>query len=314
MPTTPNWLRGGAMLAGAAITWGAMFAVVKPLMAEIDPFTLTVLRYGPAAPIFLGLLVAVEGRAALATEGKAFRLWWLGTLGFAGFGLLAFLGLRSTRPEHASVIPAMMPLIAVAIAALRQRAWPAPRAIAAVLLGLLGVALVVTHGDPRALLTGGAGGGEALIFLGASAWVLYTLGAAAFPGWSGLRYTALTAAFGALSIGAIELLALALGAAHLPAAATLAAAAPSLLYLVLLAAVAAVIGWNAGMRALGPARGVLFINLVPVTAFLIAVVGGRVPAAAEIAGVALVIAALLLNSLTAAPRPPVPVRAVGARG
>jgi drug/metabolite transporter (DMT)-like permease len=46
-----------------------------------------------------------------------------------------------------------------------------------------------------------------------------------------------------------------------------------------------------------PARAVLFINLVPVTAFTIAVLGGRVPTRAELIGVALVIAALALNSL-----------------
>ena len=36
-------------------------------------------------------------------------------------------------------------------------------------------------------------------------------------------------------------------------------------YLVLAASVAVVLGWNAGMRALGPARRALFVNLVPVS-------------------------------------------------
>ncbi|WP_426954513.1 DMT family transporter [Muricoccus radiodurans] len=312
MPGTSRLLGGAAMLGAAALAWGGMFAVAKPLMQEIDPFTLTLIRYAPTSLIFLGLLWAVEGRGALATEGRALHLWAIGTLGFAGFGLFAFLGLRSTRPEHGAVIPALMPLIAVGVAALRARAWPAPRQLGAVGVGLLGVALVVTHGDPRSLLTGGAGGGEALILVGATTWVLYTLGAAAFPGWSGLRYTALTAAFGALSIAGITLTALAVGAATLPSPAVLVAAAPEFAYLVLAASVVAVLGWNAGMRALGPARGVLFINLVPVTAFAIAVAGGRVPAGAEIAGVALVIAALILNSLAPAARtvaaPVLPVR------
>ncbi len=302
MPRIPIWLRGAAMLATAAAIWGGMFAVAKPLMAEMDAFTLTLLRYGLAAPFFLALLWAVEGRRALATEGRALRLWWLGTVGFAGFGFLAFIGLGAARPEHASVIPAMMPLISVGVVALRQHAWPAPRALAAVGLGLLGVALVVTHGDPQTLLTGGAGRGEALVLAGATCWVVYTLGAASFPGWSGLRYTALTGAFGTLSIAAVELVALAAGAVTLPAPEALASAVPALIYLVLASSVVAVLGWNAGMRAVGPARGVLFINLVPVTAFAIVVAGGRIPTGSEIAGVALVIAALVLNSLAPAAR------------
>jgi hypothetical protein len=63
------------------------------------------------------------------------------------------------------------------------------------------------------------------------------------------------------------------------------------------------------MRAVGPARGVLFISLVPVTAFVVAVLGGRAPAGAELAGVARVVAALVLNSLAPAARAVPPARA-----
>jgi len=312
-PVTPIWLRGSAMLTTTALIWGGMFAVMKPLMAEIDPFTLTLLRYGLAIPVLLVLLVAVEGRAALATDGRTLRLAWLGTVGFAGFGLLFALGLDAARPEHAAVIPALMPLISVVVLALRKRAWPASRALAAIGLALAGVALVVTHGDPRVLLTGVAGRGEAMILAGATCWVIYTLAAAEFPKMSGLRYTTLTCAFGTLGIAAVALVAWAFGAAALPAAGTLEAAAPALGYLALLAAVVGFLCWNAGMRALGAARGVLFINLVPVTAFTIAVLGGRVPTGAELAGVTLVIVALLLNSL--AQKAPAPVTlSLSARG
>ena len=53
MVRVPVWLRGGAMLAGTAVAWGGMFAVTKPLMGVVDPFTLTLLRYGVTAPVFL---------------------------------------------------------------------------------------------------------------------------------------------------------------------------------------------------------------------------------------------------------------------
>ena len=144
MRRIPAWLRGGTMLAAAAMAWGGMFPVVKPLMQSLDPFGLTLVRYGLAAPVFLALLWAAEGRHAFATEGQALRLWWSGTLGFAGFGLFAFVGLESTRPEHAAVIPALLPLISVVVISARQQAWPSARAILAIAVGLGGVALVVT--------------------------------------------------------------------------------------------------------------------------------------------------------------------------
>jgi drug/metabolite transporter (DMT)-like permease len=286
------------MLAATAMAWGGMFPVMKPLLAEIDPFTLTLARFGLSIPILVVLLIMKEGVGALKVEGRAIQLWWLGTLGFAGFGLLLVLGLKSTRPEHAAIVPALMPLIAIVVASVKGRTWPRLPALVSVFVGILGVAFVVTHGDPGALLHGGAGRGEALVFLGATCWVLYTFGAAKFPTWSGLRFTTLTLILGTLSILVVEIVVITAGKVSPPAMSVLLAASPSLAYLVLAASVMGFLFWNAGMRALGPARGVLFINLVPVTAFAVAIAFGHVPTRWEVVGVALVIGALVLNSFT----------------
>lgn len=297
------------MLTATAMAWGGMFPVMKPLLAEIDPITLTLVRFGFAVPVLIALLVIKEGLGALSTSGKALQLWWLGTLGFAGFGLLLVLGLNSTRSEHAAVIPALMPLIAIVVASIRGRSWPSSRALVAVVVGIAGVCLIVTRGDPGMLLSGGAGHGEALVLLGATCWVLYTFGAAKFSDWSGLRFTTLTLTFGALSIAAIEIVAVATRVVLLPSMSTLLSAAPSFAYLVLAASVMGFLFWNAGMRALGAARGVLFINLVPITAFAVALAAGHRPSGWELAGVALVIVALMVNSLASLRIPTVPSRA-----
>ena len=57
-----------------------------------------------------------------------------------------------------------------------------------------------------------------------------------------------------------------------------------LLYVAGPAAVVAVLAWNDGVKRLGPANGSLFINLVPVVTFAIAIGQGYRPGAAEIAG------------------------------
>ena len=284
------------MLAATGMAWGGMFPVMKPLLAEIDPITLTLVRFGFSVPILIALLVSLEGYKALRMKGRLLRLWWLGTLGFTGFGVLLVFGLKATRPEHGAVVPALMPLITVAVVAIRTRIWPAAQALAAVAMAIAGVVLIVTHGDPSALLNSDAGRGEALILLGATCWVFYTLGAAEFRAWSALRYTTLTCALGVSSLAVLECIAVKAGVVALPTPTKLIGAAPDLAYLVLVASVMGLLFWNAGMQAVGPARGVLFINLVPVTAFAIAVLGGRVPGGAEIAGVALVISGLVLNS------------------
>lgn len=106
----------------------------------------------------------------------------------------------------------------------------------------------------------------------------------------------LTISLGVTSVLAAELIALSVGAATVPTATVLLEASPQFSYLIFAASVMGFQFWNAGMRALGPARGVLFINLVPVTAFTIALLGGHIPTGWEVLGVGLVMLALVLNS------------------
>jgi drug/metabolite transporter (DMT)-like permease len=288
--------RGAAMLVFTTLAWGAMFAVAKGALASIDAFWLTAWRYVPASLAMVALLWLVEGRRALATDGAGLRLWAYGSLGFAGFSILGYLGLARSRPEHAAIIVALMPLFTSVANWLVGGRKPNGVTIAATLVALAGVMLVVTKGDLR----GGVDGtlaADALVLAGVICWIAYTMGAQALPRFSTLRYTAHSMARGSLTIVGVTLAASAAGIASAPTWPTLAAHAGDIAYLSLIAGVLAVLAWNAGIAALGPANGVLFINLVPITAFAIGVAHGQRFGASEIAGATLVIAALVASSL-----------------
>ena len=112
---------------------------------------------------------------------------------------------------------------------------------------------------------------------------------------------------GTLAIVAAALVADVAGWQRLPAVADLGAVAPQLTYLVLIAAVAAVLAMNTGARRLGPSNAALFMNLVPVVTFAVQIVRGHRPLAVELAGAALTVAALVAANLTmraAAPATP----------
>ncbi|MDE2478743.1 MAG: DMT family transporter [Betaproteobacteria bacterium] len=289
-------LQGLLMLCLAGTAWGGMLPVGKSLFGHLDPIVLTALRYGLAAPLFLAALAWREGRAALSLQGRGLRLWLLGTLGFAGFNLLGFEGLRHTQPEQASVMVALMPLMTALVQWVWRGQRPARATLASILLALAGVLLVLSGGHLGQLLHGGGTQGDAMVLAGALCWVAYTLGAKSFAGWSPLRYTALSCGLGALSIAAIALAGMAGGHLRVPDAQDLRASAWGMVYLVLLAAFVAVLGWNAGIARIGPTAGVLFINLVPVTAFAIGALQGYHFGAAEVLGALLVTGALVLDS------------------
>jgi drug/metabolite transporter (DMT)-like permease len=277
----------------ATLTWGAMFPIAAATLHHVDPYHLTAIRYGLAVPVFLVLLAAVEGRAALRPEGRSLELFVLGSVGFAGFNLLGYVGIEHTRPQEASLVAALMPLLTVLATWGLTRRAPGRATLTGIAIAFAGVALVITRGDPSQALHGGGLSGDAMILVGALGWVAYTLGARRFPGFSPLRYTALSATGGSLTILAITGVLTASGTEPLPTRHALGAAWLELVYVVAFAAVLAVLAWNEGVRRLGAPNASLFMNLVPIVAFAIAVARGYHPAGIEIVGGLITVAALV---------------------
>jgi len=289
-------LRGAGMLLLAATAWGGLFPVAMVILPVIDPFHMTAIRYAVTAIVFVGLLAFSEGPRALKTEGHALRAMLLGTTGFAGLGLLVLVGLQHSRPEHGAIIMATQPLIAAVVAWLFRGVRP-PRATLAFLgVALVGVLLVVTKGRFTGLFDDGTGAGDLMMFLGALSWVVYSLGAADFPSWSPLRYTALTCALSLPAILGLTAAATAAGYVSTPSSAAIESVGWQLVYVIGIASVLGVLAWNAGNRLIGVTNGMLFINFVPVTVFVIRIAQGHRFQPIEFVGAALVVGALIANN------------------
>lgn len=292
-----TYLIGLGLLLTAPLIWGGMFSVASMVMPTVDPFTITAIRYGIGAPIFILILVILEGRSKVRFEGNSWRLFFYGTFGFAGFNMLAYIGLNDSSPEHAAIILALMPMITVLVSWLRKGQRPATFTLATVAIAFLGVFLVVTNGHPQLAFEKGEVSGDLLLLIAALCWVIYTLGAGDFPSWSALRYTAMSCTLGTVSIFIITAGLALNGNIHLPTLSVIASYGWEFFYLVILGAVVAVLSWNAGIRIIGPINGVLFINLVPITAFVIGVLQGHLFTQDELIGALLVVLALIANNL-----------------
>src|SRR4051794_35463739 len=173
----------------AALSWGAMFPIAASALHHVDPFPLTAIRYGIAALLSLGLVGAVEGRRALRAEGRSLQLFVLGSIGFAGFSLRAYVGLEHARAQDAALIGASQPLLMVLALWLMYKQAPARTTLAAMGLALLGVALVISRGHLSNVVHGSSG--DLMILVGAAGWVVYNPGARRFPEDSPPRLTPL---------------------------------------------------------------------------------------------------------------------------
>lgn len=290
-------VRGVTVLGITVLVWGGTWPVAKDALESIDPLWLTAIRYAIVPLMFVAVLCKIEGRQALRYEGQFWNAAWLGALGFAGYNAFAFVGLKFTSPEHVPLISALQaPLTAIAIWLWRGQR-PATFTLACVVVAFVGVALVVTKGDPFAAMSGGSLLGDAMVLVGAIAWIVYGFGVVKFSHWSPLRYTTLTVIPGEIAIVAVTLVAYSAGLAPMPTAAIVGDVFWQLAYLTLFTGFVGVLCWNAGIAALGPLNAGLAVNLIPVVTFSIRVWQGYRFQAIEIVGAVLVLGALIANNL-----------------
>jgi drug/metabolite transporter (DMT)-like permease len=237
----------------------------------------------------------------LRFEGRLVPATLYGLAGITGFNIFVWLGLAYTSPEHASIILALQtPLTALAVWLVRGQRPPA-FTLGCVALAILGVAAVVTRGEPLAaaadLARGGALFGDLLVFCGAIAWVTYTLAASQFAGWSPLRMTVLTCIPGSVGLLIANAIAVILDYSELPSLESIGSVGWQIAYFSIGTVVLGVLGFNAAARRLGPLNTMLMLNLIPIGVFAIEAALGRSFAAVELAGAAVVIGALVANNL-----------------
>ncbi|WP_120347321.1 DMT family transporter [Paraburkholderia fungorum] len=310
-----GYWKGVAFCVMATILMGIMFPVMTSALVHVDPFTFTSLRYLIAGAAFLVLLLVKEGRGALKANGESLALaWLLGSVGFCGFGSFVFLGQQLAGREGAltaSIMMATQPMMGLLVNSIVRKRRPPLYSFLFILMSFAGVSLVVTKGDIAAVLREPQHySANALIVLGALCWVIYTFSASHFKNWSALKYTTITTWLGLSTIISLNVLLFALHVVPVPSAGALRAIVPHLLYMGPIAGFIAILFWNMGNRILTPLNGVLFMDVLPVTTFVVSSLTGVVPGHWQIIGACITGAALIFNNiyLRRQARPPVQQR------
>lgn len=290
------WI-GIAAAAIAVISWGIQLPVAKDAFDTVDPYFLTAIRY-IGAVIFLGaLLIYREGLSSLRYDGRAWSLSFFGVIGMCLSPTLVFIGMSMSAAEHAVIIVTLQPSIAAVTLWVMGKQRPSLFTIACIAVALIGVILVVTKGklsfdgSRQALI------GDMIVFAGAVAWVIYSLGVNRFSTLSTWRLTVLTMIPGAIATVAITIAMVQFADITVPSMDDYQSVALELMYLTFIGVVAAMLAWNYGLRKVGAQNATLLINLMPVTAFTYRAIQGVQFELIELIGVALVVGALMANNL-----------------
>ncbi|RZI61193.1 MAG: EamA family transporter [Rubrivivax sp.] len=139
----------------AAVSWGSLFLVGKPVLSRLDPIWFTALRY-LLAGVGMMLLVVIFGERPWAKLRAHFgTLTRQGVLGYGFFGILVLEGLKLSLPSHGAVLMATMPMTTILLRWLLDGQRPGIAVAGAAVLALSGVVLVSgvlgrTDGPPHA--------------------------------------------------------------------------------------------------------------------------------------------------------------------
>lgn len=272
----------------AVLLWGGNAVVTKASAGVIGAAEIAFLRWLVAALVLLPF--ALPALKAQWTEVRAnlTRQAVLGLLGSALFPTLMYLAASHTTAINMGVIQALMPVIALGLAMALFGQSFSPIVWLGALISLLGVAVVVTQGNPARLIAHGINPGDAIMLAATACFALYST---LVRKWRSDLAQVVSLFLQAASASIVLAVPFALSHRTGINAANL----PIMLYAAVFASIAAPLLWMGGIVRIGPARAANFFNGLPVVAAVFAVMflGERVTPA-MVPGALLVIGGVML--------------------
>lgn len=296
-----NVLIGALLCLVASMSWGAMFPVAHSALQHIDPFYFSFIRYFLVGILLSITLLIKEGFKAFRLEGKGLKLTLFGSMAFVVYNMCVFLGqqkMGTTGTIIASIMEVLMPIITIVFLWIGTRKAPSSRTMRNILIAFFGAILVITRGDfsfffmeLEQLIP------LILMLVGVIGWVVYSLGGSQFKEWSVLRYSTLTCLLGNAVSFVIVASSTVMGLIEIPTVHTLFTIKYEMAFMVILPGLVALLSWNKGLQMLPSTHGILFINFVPITTFVILAFQGYSINQYEVIGTIIIIAALMHNTL-----------------
>lgn len=265
--STPAWVPH-AKLVAVAFFWGSTIVSARVVAQSAPNFTAASGRFLLASLIF-ALMLVYRGHLERLNRRQWITLIVMGIFGVFFFNGLFFLALGRVPASKSALIVSLGPVMTAVAVALILRETLGLQRWAGILLALVGVNVIVTRGDPTQFVTFWSGAfntGEGYMFLCVASWMVFTvLSRFALRGLSPLTATAYSAMIGTLGL----LLAMLTEVPRWDAAMFSPVNGLLMIYIAVFGTVIANTWYVQGVQAIGPARTVVYTNLVPVFGVLL---------------------------------------------
>lgn len=254
-------------LIATTLLWGGNAIAGKMAVGHISPMLLTSARW-----LFAAIILFALGWKNLRTDWPLVKHNWLllsalGAIGFCIFNVALYTALNYTTAINVSIEQAGVPMLIFLLNFLFFRLKASWGQIAGLIMTIIGILIVASHGEPARLLALDLNFGDAIMLAAAIVYAGYSVMLRFKPAihWQSLMIVLCASAFiFSLPFTVAEF---ALGAGIMPDARGWAILA----YVTLGPSIAAQIFYIRGIELIGANRAGLFINLVPIFGTLLSI-------------------------------------------
>jgi uncharacterized membrane protein len=158
------------------LLWAGNAVVGRLAIGSMDPLWLNAVRWMLAFVLLLPLGWRALGTPAARAQIRArwTHLAVLGLIGVGAYNALQYMALRTSTPLNVTLIASSAPVWMMLIGAVFYRVIPRPVQVFGALLSLVGVALVLSRGDPAAIARIEFVEGDLLMLLAMLGWTGYS--------------------------------------------------------------------------------------------------------------------------------------------
>ncbi len=288
---TRLWSTAPLLLVFATLFWSGNFVLGRAVHEHIPPIALAFWRWFGAFLLVIGFAWPHLGRDWPALTANPLRLALLSLLGVATFNSMVYFGLNTTTVMNAVLLQSTMPLLIVLGSFLVYREPVRKVQMLALLISLVGVAVIISHGSLEALLGLALRPGDGIIFLAVVFYGMYSVLLRQRPQVHPLSFCAATFALGSLMllpVYAVEHLEF--RQIHFDAPTLVAIA-----YVTVFPSLLAYLCFNRAVELIGANRAGQFLHLMPVFGTVLSAIflGERLQGF-HVAGAVLIAAGILL--------------------
>jgi len=256
-------------LTCTAVLWGGTFIAGRIIVTNVEPYSAAFLRFALAGIFLIPLAWKSEGRLPAVEKDQILPVLLLGATGIFLYNIFFFKGLKLIEAGRAALIIANNPVCVALLSACFFKEKLSLLKIVGIILSITGALIVISKGHMTDIVKGRFGWGEVYIFLCVLSWAAFALvGKTVLRGISPLASIAYASVVGggllffpALIEGVLQNIFLYTMADWI-----------GIFYLGFFGTVIGFVWFYDGIKALGPTRASIFVNIVPVSAVVLAFV------------------------------------------